>query len=140
MAEAEELYRKALDIRRKKLPPDSPLTAYPLLGLGKVLVDRDKPADAEPLLREALAISTSTRPKGHWRIALGPSVLGECLTALGMFEEAEDLLLRSHDELVGSRGKDNLQTIAARERIIALFTKWNNPKEADAWRDASQAP
>lgn len=57
-----------------------------------------------------------------------------------MFEEAEDLLLRGLDALVSSNGKNNLQTKAARERIIVLYTKWNRPKKADAWRDVSQAP
>ena len=57
-----------------------------------------------------------------------------------MFEEAEDLLLRGLDALVGSKGKNNLQTIAARERIIVLYTKWKRPKKADALRDTPPAP
>ncbi len=73
-------------------------------------------------------------------IAVCQSVLGECLTALGMFEEAEDLRLRSHDLLLSSKRKNDLQTTAARKRIISLDGKWNRPKKTDAWRGASQAP
>ena len=139
LEEAEQLYRKALKIRREKLSANSPLVATSLLGLGQVLVGKNKPADAEPLLRDALAITTNARPKGHWRMGVCQSVLGECLTALEMFEEAEHLLLRGHDVLVSSKGESSLQTIAARNRIVVLYTKWEKPKKANSWSEASQA-
>jgi len=57
-----------------------------------------------------------------------------------MFEEAEELMLSSHDALVHSKGKNDRQTKAARKRIIALYSKWRRPKKADAWREGSRAP
>ncbi len=139
MDEAETLYRKALEIRRRKLAPESPLLTRPLLGLGKISLKKAKPADAEPLLREALAVSTAGYPKGHRMIAVCQSVLGECLTARGVFEEAEDLLLRGYQGLAGTKGEPH-QTLAARRRIMALYAAWGQPERAGTWEEALQTP
>lgn len=63
--EAEDHLRKALDLRRLAHPEDHPDLAASLNHLGTLLQDRNRFADAEPFLREALAMRHARR--GHSR-------------------------------------------------------------------------
>ena len=85
-------------------------------------------------------ITVSAVSGGNGENASGPEADAAAAAALGMFEEAEPLLLSSYDDLVGKSGKDSRHAIAARDRIIALYTKSGRPEKADAWRMAAQAP
>ena len=56
MAEAEPLFREALEIWRKALPDGHPNIAITLNNLAMLLQVQNKLAEAEPLLREAAEI------------------------------------------------------------------------------------
>ena len=77
--EAEALYRQALEIRRKTLPPKHPHIAHSLLGLGQLLTARGKPQEAEPMLKEAVEIRRAALPKGHPEIGEAEKAWAECL-------------------------------------------------------------
>jgi hypothetical protein len=55
-AEAELLMRRALAIDEKSFGPEHPLVAAHLSSLGSVLRTTDRSAEAQPLMRRALAI------------------------------------------------------------------------------------
>jgi hypothetical protein len=57
------------------------------------LVSQDKHAEAEPLLRESLAVREAKLPPDHWQRFQTRSVLGAALAGQGRREEAEGLLL-----------------------------------------------
>ena len=64
-AEAEPLYRGALEIKEKILGPVHPAVADGLHNLASVYHDQERYAEAEPLYRRALAIREKTLPPGH---------------------------------------------------------------------------
>ena len=92
---AEPLFRESLRMYQATEAPGYPGIAAPLLGLGNVLLQRQSPAaaaEAEPLLREALAIRKKNRPDGHWSVVEVENSLAECLAQLGHPDESRALL------------------------------------------------
>jgi serine/threonine-protein kinase len=81
-------------------------------------VDRGAPVDAEPLLREALAVRERTLPPEHPEVALSRLELGRCLVALGEREQGEDLLREAHRALVAAVGAEDRRTSRA-ARVLA---------------------
>lgn len=60
---AEGLYRRALASREKRLGPEHPRLAVPLLGLGEALIDLSRYGDAVVVLQRALGVQeTAARP------------------------------------------------------------------------------
>ena len=65
-AEAEEYYRRALEIRVAALGPEHPRVAMSLAGLAALYRDQDQDGDAEPLYQRALSIlEKGSRPERH---------------------------------------------------------------------------
>jgi len=62
---AEFVLRRALAIQRKALPPAHPVLIPTLTALGSALLDLGRPAEAEPLLGEAVAIARAKLPEWH---------------------------------------------------------------------------
>jgi hypothetical protein len=84
-----------------------------------------------PLLRECLAIRERRLPRDDWMRANAESTLGECLTALGRFEEAEPLVAQSYPRIAAVLGADHVRAEIARGRIRALYRAWGRPEPAD---------
>jgi hypothetical protein len=106
--------------------------------MGLALLDLGRARDADPLLRESLALRRAALPAGHWLISSSESVLGACLTAERRYPEAEALLLRAHAGLETSRGGDHDRTVEARRRLVALYEAWGRPERAASWRSESR--
>ena len=130
--------RLVLALRGHVLPDAHPMVAATQQIMGLALVDLGRPREAEPLLRESLELRRKAWPPGHWYIASSESVLGACLTAERRYAEAEALLLRAHDGLESSRGRDHARTVEARQRLVALYQAWGRPDRAAAWRGSSR--
>ena len=113
--EAAEHYEGALDgWRAAGLEP----AAQPLYGLGLVRARQDRPTDAEPLLRRALARTDPSQPP-YWIIA---PLLGDVLRQLGQVDEAEPLLRRAverTEELFGTESASYQQAVQALEALDA---------------------
>jgi len=82
---------------------------YPLIALAQDLLLQSRPAEAEPLAREAFDARRSRLPAGDSRVALAESVLGGSLAALRRYPEAEPLLIESHRDLLKMRGDQSLK-------------------------------
>jgi hypothetical protein len=102
--------------------------------LGEALTANGKAAEAEPLLREALASRREVLPKGDWLTANAESLLGGCLTVQAHYAEAEPLLLQGHDGLAAAKGTPPDRLRDARQRLITLYEKWQKHEQAAAWR------
>ena len=59
---AEPLWRELAAFWREKAGADSPQYAGQLAALGLNLLEQQKPADTEPLLRECLGVHEKTEP------------------------------------------------------------------------------
>ena len=80
---------------RKKLPKDSPELAGLLVLIGRTFMVREKWAEAEPFIRECLAIRETNQPDS-WLTFNAQSMLGGALLGQKKYAEAEPLLLKGY--------------------------------------------
>jgi eukaryotic-like serine/threonine-protein kinase len=112
--------------------------------LGQNLTKQRKYAQAEPLLRQALAF----REKGDrdkWSYFRTQAFLGAALAGLGRYAEAEPLLLSGYDGLQQrfSRmpAKEQKWIRSSGEHTVDLYSQWHKPEQAAQWRaKAGEAP
>jgi tetratricopeptide (TPR) repeat protein len=94
-AEAEALYRRALEIDEATFGPDHPNVASALNNLAVLLDERHGVHESEPLRRRALAIAEKAHGPKHPQVATLLGNLARNLTATGRYEEAEPLIRRA---------------------------------------------
>jgi hypothetical protein len=101
-AGADLLLNQAIAIRKKELPSGHPAIISAEVRLGEVLIDEGKPAEAEKLLRQALAETRAVPfPLAPWRMAEAEIALGAALADMGPTAEAEHLLHDPDSRLEG---------------------------------------
>jgi len=129
--EAEQMYLEVLGmVRRMKSNGGEQEVkklreARVLRNLATVLVLQSRTEEAEAKAKEAFEVFYDLLV--DWRIADVESVLGSSLMSLGRFDEAGDLLSRSHQVLQDRLGENARQTLEARDRLEA----WHQVTEAD---------
>jgi eukaryotic-like serine/threonine-protein kinase len=133
-ARAEDEDRKALDLLRKYLGPEQPLTASTAATLGLTLTRDGKTEEGEPYLREALAIRKKSLPSDSFMIPSTESALGECLTAQKRYAEAEPLLTDGYNALKSKLSDQDRRVIEARQRLLKLYELWGKPDLAARYR------
>jgi serine/threonine protein kinase/tetratricopeptide (TPR) repeat protein len=141
-AVAEGLFRDLVAARRRLSPVKVPALAEALAGLGASLVGQEKAAEAEPVLREALALDERERPDA-WQRFYVQSLLGAALLGQQKAADAEPLLLAGYDGLKQRAAKvpawARTACLAdAAERLAQLYEATGKPAEAAKWR-AEQA-
>jgi serine/threonine-protein kinase len=92
--DAERMHRAALDARRRAAAPAT-LIATSLNNLGLTLDERGDPADAEPLLREALALWRTSDGEQSEHVAIALHNLAAALRHQGRLADAVPLLEQS---------------------------------------------
>ncbi len=129
---AESLLRDALERARKRFGPSDPRTAGAMVTLGLNLIQQRKWAEAEPVLRECLAIHEKDQP-GHWRTFNTRSQLGGSLLGQKRFAEAEPLIFTGYEGMkarevrIPALGKPRLAEAA--ERVVRLYESWDKPEK-----------
>jgi hypothetical protein len=94
-------------------------------------------AEAEPLLRECLAILEKTQPDA-WTTFNTKSMLGDALPGQRKYADAEPLLLKGYDGMkrrekkIPSPGATRIPE--ALDRLIELSAATNKPDEAKKWQ------
>jgi tetratricopeptide (TPR) repeat protein len=126
--EAASALDEGLRITRASLGNDHPRIAWGEIYLAKVRIARNQPAAAEPLLRDALRIRQRTLPADDWRIGVAKSVLGEALTGLARYDEAEVFLLEAQRVLRDVPGAQGQEAQATRTRLASLYKAWGRPE------------
>jgi serine/threonine protein kinase/Tfp pilus assembly protein PilF len=134
--ESDALHRDALEICRTNDGHQSMSSAGHLSNWGNSLLNRKEYLQAEPLLREALAIHEQIMPE-DWMTFYVKSLLGEALLGQQRFEEAEPLLL---DGYAGVKSRESTMPasnrgliVSAAKRLVALYAAWGKPEEAEKW-------
>jgi tetratricopeptide (TPR) repeat protein len=134
---AEQLYREALKYSQQQ--PDSlhrrNFVANTLGHLARNYAAQQRYAEAEPLLREAVALNQ----KEEVRRLSWLSLLGVVLAGQGKFAEAEPLLLQSYDGLAQRTAympaTQPRWLAEAGERIVRFYEMTNQPEKAHSWRE-----
>lgn len=131
-ARAEAEARRALEIRRQKYGPDHPSTIISLGLLGKTLISAGRPARAAPYLREAMEKYRAT-PNRNKRFQLA-GILGECLTLLKRYDEAERLLNESYAIHQCDCSGKSPEMVEMCQRLVKLYEAWGKPEQGARYR------
>ncbi|MBP7937725.1 MAG: tetratricopeptide repeat protein [Phycisphaerae bacterium] len=158
--------REFVEDCRRLRPADDQTLAAALAMLGRMLIEQDQYAQAEPPLRECLAVgekALSPDSPSYWLLPDARSLLGGALTGRGatliesdvpaaesLFAEAEPLLIESADWL--TRNADPIpqpyrdsEPRRAMERLVELYEVWSTvapdtgkAEQAAKWRTKSE--
>jgi eukaryotic-like serine/threonine-protein kinase len=137
-AEARKLSDELLADARQKLPKESPQLAGLLAKFGLTLLEIKGYAEAEPLLRDALAIREKSQPD-DWTTFNTQSLLGGALLGQNKSKEAEPLLLKGYEGMK-AREKTIPPEAATRipealDRLVELDTATNKPDEVKKYQE-----
>jgi tetratricopeptide (TPR) repeat protein len=140
---SELLYREFLQQGRKQFGHDDPRTAGLMAQLGLNLLAQKKYAEAEPVLRECLAVRAKKQPD-DWSTFNTKSMLGAALSGQKKYTDAEPLLKDGYAGL--KQRQDNipepvrqLRLTEALERLVQLYEAIDNQDEAARWRKELEA-
>jgi tetratricopeptide (TPR) repeat protein len=142
-AEAETWRRKWLAVVKERVGPEHPAYGGELASLGLNLLKQSKWTDAEPALRECLALreklaagqDPSVLP---WQVANVKSMLGEALAHLQGYSAAEPLLLagyeglKEHEATLPPQAK--IRLTEALERLVEFYAATDQVEKRDEWR------
>jgi serine/threonine protein kinase len=135
-AAAEDLRRENLARRRAGEKLDILLLAGDLVELSRDLVRQRKGSQAEPLLRECVAIREKAIPD-DWRRFFATSVLGHALLDQGRYAEAEPLLVAGYEGLKAREAKipavSKTHLLDAAKEVVSLYEAWAKPERARSW-------
>jgi tetratricopeptide (TPR) repeat protein len=140
--QAELWRRKWLAVVKEKVGPESAACAEELTGLGSNLLRQRKHADAEPVLRECLAVLRKKQPEA-WETFHIQSLLGAALLGQEKYAEAEPLLVQGYQGMrksakdpghhrFGPSTQEHLTE--ALGRLVQLYAAWGKPEQAARWR------
>jgi eukaryotic-like serine/threonine-protein kinase len=141
---AEPLQREITVAVEQRDGAESAPYAYDLASLCGTLVEQGKYAEAEPLLRQCLAIQVRKEP-GRWRTFQQCGKLGEVLLAQRKYAEAEPLLVQCYEGMKQRQTEVWAETLSENtgirfqrltlEYLIRLYAAWGKPEQAARWRD-----
>jgi tetratricopeptide (TPR) repeat protein/tRNA A-37 threonylcarbamoyl transferase component Bud32 len=100
---AEQLYRQALETRRTLLAPSAALAAL-LSNYGKLMLQKNEPDAALPLLEEAVELAQRYAGDKSPHLIAALSGLGDARTRLGQLDQATAALQRAHELALAATG------------------------------------
>ncbi len=130
------LLLEGLPEARRSLPSEGPELAGMLARIGVGLLKGGKWEEAEPLLRESLAIRERTEPAG-WSTFNSKSMLGGALLGQRKYADAEPLLLQGYEGMKAREmaipPQGRLRLTEAAGRLVELYEATQRPEEAAKW-------
>ena len=141
IGQSERALELAREIRERRRPKDGQPSldyAYALATLGKMLIVRNACTEAEPILREALAIREVMLPH-DWRTFNTKSLLGRALFGQKKFADAEPLLRAGYEGTkLRAETMSPFRRYYLRETLdclIALAEATGKADQAKAWKE-----
>jgi serine/threonine protein kinase/tetratricopeptide (TPR) repeat protein len=136
--------QKSLAVVERKHGKDSVDYAEELNRIGSNLLQQKKPADAEPNLRQALAILDKRPDAGEQSYA--QSLLGMALADQQRYAEAEPMLTEAYQRMKnfaaehkGAGAFPRKRQVDNLERLVKLYEAWGKPEKAAQWREELEA-
>jgi serine/threonine protein kinase len=137
-AEAMKLIGELLADARKTLPKDNPQLAGMIAQFGLSLLEVKGYVEAEPLLRECLAIREKKEPD-VWTTFNTQSMLGGALLGQKKYTDAEPLLLNGYEGMKAREKSIPAQAATripeALDRLIELYTATNKPDKVKKYQE-----
>jgi serine/threonine protein kinase/tetratricopeptide (TPR) repeat protein len=139
LAKALPLLEQSFQKHKAKLGAEHTQTLGTMSSLGLVLLQQTKWADAEPVLRDCLAIREKQMPDS-WLTFNTQSLLGGALLGQKKYAEAEPLLVKGYEGMktrektIPQHGGGELRLPEALDRLMELYTAINKPDEAKKWQ------
>lgn len=134
---AEAWRRKSLPLVKQRFGADSLPYGTELAALGLYLLEQSKWTEAEPLLRECLAIREQKQPN-VWTTFNTHSLLGGALLGQKRYAEAEPLLLTGFDGMKKREASipphSRPRFIEGAERLMQLYKTLDKNDEAAKWK------
>jgi serine/threonine-protein kinase len=127
--DAAAMFTRSIAMVDAVLEAGHPNRAFARVGLAAVYLDQQRFTMAEPLLREALALRRAALPAGHRYIGDTLLRLGECLTGLRRFDDAEAALLEAQ-RMSAASGDEN-RSARVRRRLDALHAAGGERESPD---------
>ncbi|MBN2448057.1 MAG: serine/threonine protein kinase [Phycisphaerae bacterium] len=127
-------YRAAAGILRETHAADA-LLAATLGRLAEIAEQSGTPADADPLLKEAIDVAIEVYGPADPHTFTHRIDLGACLIRQERFADAEEQLRPVCEALIATVGAESEQGQAAIQQMVNLYEAWNRPTEAAAWRE-----
>lgn len=133
--EAVEFYRESLSLRIEMLGEDHPQTANAFIGLGSVLIEINNFNEAEEKINKGIEAYKKKLAADHWNISYAQSILGRCYSREGKYEQAESILLKSYNNLLDKRGKEDRLTISTIKMLIKNYELWGKKDQANKYME-----
>jgi CHAT domain-containing protein len=130
-AEAEPLYREALEIRRRLLGEDHPYTAQSYNNFAMNLDAHGKYAEAEPLYREALEIRRRLLGEDHPYTGQSYNNVAMNMKAQGKYAEAERLFRKALEIRRRVLGEDHPYTAQSYNNVACNLNDQGKYAEAE---------
>jgi serine/threonine protein kinase len=132
LAEAEA--RRALQINRLHRP-DHPITVTSIGLLSKVLIRAGRPTQAVPYLHEVMEKLKAAPVRTNRKWFASASILGECLTLLKRYDEAERFLNGVYTNSRPNCSEKSPEMVEACQRLVKLYEAWGKPEQAARYRN-----
>jgi serine/threonine protein kinase/tetratricopeptide (TPR) repeat protein len=134
---AETYAAQALKGRRHAFGSESPDTINSASDLALAYVSQGKSSESEPLAREAAEFYESKQPD-QWNRFYAESLLGASLAGQKKYSDAEPLLLKGYQGMLGRQERisvpDRFYMDRGREWLVQLYSGWGKPQKAAEWR------
>lgn len=137
-AEAEA--RRVLEINRRSYSANHPRSIIAMGLLSKVLIRSGQYNQGASILHEAIERHSQGRHKTYYVSFEAVSMLGECMTLLNRYEEAEKLLSEGYEGLQAIRGENSPELVEVRQRLFNLYKAWGKKEKAEQFRSAFSCP
>jgi eukaryotic-like serine/threonine-protein kinase len=135
-ADAIPLLEETLRLQRKNAGPEHPRTLRSMSNLARAYLPA-KPAAAEALLRECLAVRDKQYPD-DWDTFQARGYLGASLIAQKKYAEAEPIVIDAYEGMKARETKIpapyKKRVGEAGRRIVELYDAWGKKDQADLWR------
>ena len=129
LAEGEATIARAVAMLERTVEPNNVKLARALRTQGEVWVAMDRHQDAANAFRASVGAYADGRPDDYPGLARARGLLGETLMDLGRLQEAEGLLVRSHEVLAEA---------ATAQRLVRLYEAMGEPALAARYRGEAQ--
>ena len=130
-AEAEPLFKRALEIAEKEFGKEHLHTGQMLSNLGGVYREQGRYEEAELLFKRSVAILEKQSGADSEGTAISLSELGQLHIRQGRFAEAEQVLQRALDIIEKRLGKNHVRTSIALDNLAALYSTTDRFEDAE---------